>query len=394
MKKIAVIGAGAAGCFCSIELKKRLPDALVCVFEAGQKALAKVAVTGGGRCNITNTFASISNMAEAYPRGSKLMKKALGKFGPKDTLQWFGDLGVEFVEMDRGCIFPKSQDAMQIVSVLLHKMRALGVQLHLGQKIQDIRELLEDYDAVVLCTGGGAVKMLQNLPQVPLEPLCPSLFTLKLSDQSLKDLSGTLVRSAQLRLAGEAFKSADTLLITDWGVSGPATLKLSAYAARHLAQNGYSGTLLINYLGLEEQQARTLVSALIADGGSRLLVNTPPQGITSRLWRHLVLKAGLREDIRLSELGSKGVNKIVNILINDEYTITGRCHFKEEFVTCGGVSLSGVDSATLQSKQVPGLYFAGEVLDIDGITGGYNLQAAWSTAMMVAQAIEKEFKQI
>ena len=237
--------------------------------------------------------------------------------------------------------------------------------------------------------GGSSRRALEQLlPEgIAIEKPVPSLFTFKLTDASLKALSGIVVENASLSLAGTGFRSRGALLLTDWGVSGPATLKLSSYAARHLAENGYKGSLVINWLSGGEQEIRQILRDLAGANPVKLTANTHPAELSSRLWKHLLGRAGLREDLRWSEVGSKGFNRLVGVLTSDSYEISGRARFKEEFVTCGGVGLSEIDLNTLECKKIPGLYFAGEVLDVDAVTGGFNLQAAWSTARAVALAL-------
>ncbi|MBO4605735.1 MAG: aminoacetone oxidase family FAD-binding enzyme [Bacteroidales bacterium] len=415
MPQIAIIGAGAAGCFCAIELKRRMPGADVTVYEAGAKPLAKVAVTGGGRCNISNTFDSVDSLAEVYPRGEKLVKNAFRTFSPADTRSWWEAEGVKLVEESDCRLFPVSQSALQVVHTLENLIRKLGIELKCRTKVEKIRREAAGYsltladdscvsaDKVVVTTGGGALSLLSDL-DIDIVPPVPSLFTFKLSDHGVRELTGTSVENVTLSLAGTKFRSHGTLLLTDWGVSGPATLRLSSYAARHLADSSYRATLLIGWLSLAEAEVRSLLAASAhvgsADGAmtnraitsspgvlSKMVANTPPAGISSRLWRHLLSRAGLREDIRWTELGSKGLNRLVAVLTADTYEIIGRAKFKEEFVTAGGVSMSAVRPATLESRQHPGLFFAGEVLDIDALTGGFNLQSAWSTAFLVARSL-------
>ena len=391
MKRIAVIGAGAAGCFCAAELRRRLPTVKVDVYESSPKPLAKVAITGGGRCNLTNSFEGIRSLSEAYPRGERLMKRLLRVFSQEDTWRWFEDAGVPLVLQDDHCVFPRSQDAMDIVHALLRKME--GVNLLLRTPVHEIRDaghLLVDgepYDAVVVTTGG-APKGLPLLEGLDLEwiPTVPSLFTFTIQDEGLRTLMG-LVVDATVSLTGTPFKADGPLLITDWGLSGPAVLKLSSYAARHLHNAGYHAPLSVNWLSLSEADTRALLEELSTVNPRKQVSNTPPAGLQVRLWNHLTVKAGLRPDIRWAELGSKGFNKLVNTLTQDSYAITGKTKFRDEFVTCGGVALSNLNPATLESKQYPGLYFAGEVLDIDAITGGFNLQAAWTTGYVAAQSI-------
>ena len=401
--KIAVIGGGAAGCFCAIGLKRRLPDADVTVYEAGPKLLAKVALTGGGRCNLTNSFRDVERLEEAYPRGTQLMKRALRTFSHEDTMRWFEAEGVRLVVQEDQCVFPASQDAMQIVRTLERCLREAGVVIRLNTRVEQIEAheggfLLRHspaptgespFDRVVVTVGGmSREKLARLLPEgIELTDTVPSLFTLKIPDAGLRALMGTVVEQAALSLAGTKFRAAGTLLLTDWGVSGPATLRLSSYAARHLAENGYAGTLLVNWLDATEADAREWIAATASANAKKQAASTPPDGITARLWRHLLGRAGLREDLRWAELGGKGAARLAATLTADAYPVAGRARFKEEFVTCGGVALSGININTLESKVRPGLYFAGEALDVDAVTGGFNLQAAWSTAATVVQAL-------
>ena len=414
MKRIAVIGAGAAGCFCAAELRRLRPEFRVDVYEAGPKPLAKVAITGGGRCNLTNSFEGIRSLAEAYPRGERLMKRLLKQFSQEDTWRWFESAGVPLVLQEDHCVFPQSQDAMDIVHALLRRME--GANLLLRTPVRSIetpdqvggdeyitkvggdealipgltRNLLVDgtpYDAVVVTTGG-APKGLPMLDGLDLEwvPTVPSLFTFTIRDEGLRSLMGLIV-DASVSIPGTAFKADGPLLITDWGLSGPAVLKLSSYAARHLHEAGYQAPLSVNWLGLNEAETREILQETATGNPRKQVSNTAAAGLQARLWNHLIVKAGLRADIRWAELGSKGLNRLVSTLTQDTYAIAGKTKFREEFVTCGGVALGNLDPATLESKRHPGLYFAGEVLDIDAITGGFNLQAAWTTGAAVARSI-------
>ena len=393
MPRIAVIGAGAAGCFCTAELRRLLPEAAVDVYEAGPRPLAKVAVTGGGRCNLTNSFQGIRSLAEAYPRGGRLMKRLLKVFSQEDTCRWFEAAGVLLVLQDDHCVFPRSQDAMDIVRALLRRME--GAHLCLRTPVQSVMPGLTGhlevdgtpYDAVVVTTGG-APKGLPLLDGLDLEwvPTVPSLFTFTIQDAGLRALMG-LVTETSVSLPGTPFKAEGPLLITDWGLSGPAVLKLSAYAARHLAGCGYKAPLSVNWTGRPEEEVRRSLRGLTDSHPQKQVSNTPPEGLQARLWAYLMGKAGIRADIRWAELGTKGLNRLVATLTQDAYPIAGKTRFREEFVTAGGVALSNLDPATLQSRKYPGLFFAGEVLDIDAVTGGFNLQAAWTTGYVAAHAI-------
>ncbi len=429
--KVAIIGAGAAGCFCAVELKRRMPSASVDVFEAGPKALAKVAITGGGRCNLTNSFEGISSLSAAYPRGDKLMKRLFRSFDQRSAWQWFENEGVRLVLQEDHCVFPASQDAMEIVNTLLSGMRRAGVALHTSHRVSGIspcpgggysisiedcprngkplgqsyattpRQVAEPVESasdrrfsadIVIVTTGGSPKpsglgILDGLG-LELVPPVPSLFTFNLPGSPIRELMGTVVGNASASLAGTKYKADGPLLVTHWGMSGPAILKLSSYAARYLADNDYTATLAVSWLGDSgEEDVRGMITSLSKDNSQKLIQNTHPSELPSRLWSYLTAKSGVRGDARWAELGSKGVNRLVNTLVNDDYQIRGKSRFKEEFVTCGGVALSNINLNTLESKTHPGLYFAGEVLDVDAITGGFNLQAAWTMAYAVASSV-------
>lgn len=391
MPSVAVIGAGAAGCFCAAELLRKDSHIRVSLFEAGKKPLAKVAVTGGGRCNLTNTFEGISSLEEAYPRGHRLMKRALKVFSHDDTCRWFTARGVPVVAQEDHCVFPVSQDAMDVVRCLLRACQ--GVDFRLEHRVREIRpeegKFLVDgetFDSVVITTGG-APQGLPFLSSFGLEtvPPVPSLFTFNIADKSLQERMG-LVIPATLSIPGTGYKASGPLLITDWGFSGPAALKLSSHTARYLAEHQYRSPLMVNWLQMGEADIRNLLQGL-AQEHPQQKVSSARTSLPSRLWTLLVARAGLRENLRWAELGSKGLNRLVATLSQDIYEITGKCKFREEFVTAGGIALSEIGLNTMESKRFPGLFFAGEVLDVDAITGGFNLQAAWSTGFMAAQAI-------
>lgn len=411
--KVAIIGAGAAGCFCAVNIKRMNHDAIVEVFEGGSRPLAKVAITGGGRCNLTNSFEGIRNLGEAYPRGDKLMKRMFSVFDHNDTMEWFEQEGVRLVTQDDNCVFPASQDAMQIVHTLLRSMDREGVILHTRHKAMRIihnpspiidnpsslievsfiangeTEVIREFDHVIVTTGGSpkrsGIGFLDDLDLEIMDPV-PSLFTFNIKD-SITTLMGAVVEGASVKLAGTKFKSCGPLLITHWGMSGPAILKLSSYAARYLAENQYRASLLVNWLGddYNDQSALTMLQDIAARNPQKQISSVHPEMLTSRIWQYLIEKCGIPSDRRFSELSKKHYNVLVTTLTNDTYRIDGQSRFKEEFVTCGGVALSNINMNTLEAKKYPGLYFAGEVLDVDAITGGFNLQAAWSMAYVIAQ---------
>ena len=405
---IAIIGGGAAGFFCSIWLKRLLPEASVTIYEAGLKPLSKVALTGGGRCNLTNSFKYISNLKVAYPRGNQAIKRAFNLFSPEDTYKFFEkELRVKLVTQEDECVFPASQSAMEIVNALIDNALQKGVVLKTKHKVAKIEQGYKIHfsdntsaaaDSVVVTTGGAPKEeFLSFLKPFDLEivPPTPSLFTFNLKESAskgiLSNLQGIVVENVTLSIPGTNFKSKDTLLITHWGISGPATLKLSSYASRYLAENYYHAPLLIRWM--EQSEIEDFIKHNQSESSSKQIQNTHPQAISKRLWEYILEKAQIRKDITWREIKNKGLSKLAQTLLNDSYTISSKGEYKEEFVTCGGVALSNVNLNTLESKRYKGLYFAGEVLDIDAITGGFNLQAAWSCGYAVSNAIysaEKE----
>lgn len=431
---IAIIGGGAAGCFAAINIKRNYPEAHVTVIEAGRKLLAKVAITGGGRCNLTNSFRDIRSIAAAYPRGEKLMKRLLREFSHDDTMTWFEREGVRLVTQDDQCVFPKSQDAMEIVGTLTSLMRRLGVEVRTSCRVVKIEASLSGYevatltgcevaalsgsnnlktskpynlktsepvspsgdygglqlifDRVIVTTGGSpklsGLDMLAPLNLDIITPV-PSLFSICLPNHPITELTGTVVEHTSATLVGTKLRAEGPLLITHWGMSGPAILKLSSYAARQLHDSGYKARISVNWLGnANEGEAMETIMELAIKNPAKQLASVYPQQFNSRLWTYLIKQSSLNPSQRWSELAKKSFNKLVNTLVNDQYLMDGKNRFKEEFVTCGGVALSNINPKTMECRNYPGLYFAGEVLDVDAITGGFNLQAAWSMAWVVS----------
>ena len=385
---IALIGAGAAGCFCAINIKRFHPHAEVHVFERGTKALAKVAVTGGGRCNLTNTFAQVTNLQQVYPRGDKLMRRMLSRFSQHDAMQWFEQAGVRLTVQPDQCVFPQSQDAMEIVHTLLRLMQQSGVVLHLGAHVTS--ELLRGFDKVVVCTGSfpksGVPEFLQPYGLEIKTPV-PSLFTFTVPTVN-KSLMGTVVSDVTVTLAGTKYRANGPLLLTHWGMSGPAILRLSSYAARHLAEAMYRAVVVVNWCGEQGEQAvREHLEQLFSINPHKTVANVWLPWLTQRHWHELLRRASVPATQRCDAINPTLLRRLLSVLTSDHYPVTGRGAYKEEFVTCGGVALSNLSPKTLESKSHPGLYFAGEVLDVDGITGGFNLQAAWSMGYVVAENI-------
>lgn len=416
--RIAIIGGGAAGCFAAICLKERMPEACVTVYESGNKLLAKVAVTGGGRCNLTNSFRDVRSIEAVYPRGSRLMKRLLREFSNVDAFRWFESNGVRLVTQDDQCVFPVSQDAMEIVGTLTRLMHHRGVKIktrHRVSKIEHISEneinnndgcrfsisfsgsdAPEEHADIVLVTTGGSPKtsgldFLRGLNLDIVQPV-PSLFSVCLPKNNVTKLMGTVVNDVTAGLTGTKLRATGPLLITHWGMSGPAILRLSSYAARILHDAEYKAELWINWFGdMNEPEVADMISEMAAENKQKQISNIYPAHLNSRLWEHLLTQSGLKPEMRWAELGSKGRNRLVATLTNDRYRIDGKNKFKEEFVTCGGVALGNISAKTLECKSHEGLYFAGEVLDVDAVTGGFNLQAAWTMGYVAAKFVAEKY---
>jgi len=396
VKRTAIVGGGAAGFFLAVNLKEMVPDMEVAIFERSNKVLAKVEVSGGGRCNCTNSFDEINDLQYAYPRGHRLLKRLFKNFDYKDAYRWFEDHGVELVTQDDQCVFPKAQDSHAIIDCFLGLAQRYHIKLYKGRKVQNLEEL-KSFDYVAVTTGGspkgeglGWLKVIGQEIEAPV----PSLFSLSIDDKRLTALQGLVVNEALAFIPGTKMKAKGALLITHWGMSGPAILKLSSYAARLLAEHDYRHSISIRWTSMTDAEVQECLAETIIREPHKQLTTFCPLQLPQRLWVYLLEKSlGERSRNRWSEVNKKDVNRLVNMVTNDVYQTSGRGTFKDEFVTCGGVSLNGVNVQTLESKKVKNLYFAGEVLDIDGITGGFNFQAAWTTAFTVAKAICEAEKQ-
>ncbi len=364
------------------------PDMQVTIFEKSKKVLAKVEVSGGGRCNCTNSFEAVTDLQQVYPRGHRLLKRLFKTFDYRDAYEWFESHGVRLVTQEDHCVFPMLQDSHTIINMFLAEAKRHGIEIRTQCKIESLDEL-KDYDFKVITTGGGTASMAG----VPTIEAVPSLFTFSIEDEALRALMGTVVEDATASIPGTKFKSCGPLLITHWGMSGPAILKLSSHAARELHEHNYQMPLAVNWTSLKEPEIQQELREIIIRHPQKQIATIRPFGLPSRLWDYLVAKTlGERAQNRWQNLNQKEQNRLTNALCNDQYQIAGRAAFKDEFVTCGGIDLSGINPNTLEAKTLPQLYFAGEVLDIDGITGGFNFQAAWTTAYVVSMAITQQVR--
>ena len=388
--KTAIVGGGAAGFFLAINLKEMCPQMDVTILEGSKRVLAKVEISGGGRCNCTNSFEDINDLQSVYPRGHRLLKRLFKQFDYRDAYQWFEHRGVKLTTQEDHCVFPQSQDSHTIINLFLSEARRLGINVKTGCKVSSLDELA-DYDFVAVTMGGKPqIDGLRWLNQ-PLESPVPSLFTFNINDTLLRQLMGTVV-DATAMIPGTKMRASGPLLVTHWGMSGPCILRLSSYAARWLSEHDYKQPLAINWTNRRENEVQEQLAALRQQHAQKQLTTIRPFDLPQRLWTYLTEKAlGGRAKAPWGSLNQKEINRLTNTLINDTYQIAGRAPFKDEFVTCGGVSLAAVNPSTLESRTHPHLYFAGEVLDIDGVTGGFNFQAAWTTAYAVATAISTQY---
>jgi hypothetical protein len=396
--RIVIIGGGAAGFFTAINIKEKRPDAEVIILEKTSNVLQKVKVSGGGRCNVTNGRTAPGQLVPFYPRGGKKLFPVFKSFGTKEMRQWLLDHGVPTAEEADHRVFPQSNSSQTIIDCFLKQCATLGINIRQQMDVQEIRqagtkwtvqcknETLEA-DAVVLATGasGRAWAMLQKLG-LKLNAPVPSLFTFHIKDARLADLQGLSFADVQVKVAGTKLAESGPMLITHWGLSGPAILKLSAWGARELAAVDYTFALIINFVGRSFAECQADIAERMRTMPKRKTSNMPPEGIPSRFWERLVTIAGINEKV-FGELSKSQINKLCEELTQAHFQVKGKSAFKEEFVTCGGVDLSEIDLNTLEAKRFHGLYLAGEVLDIDALTGGFNFQACWSAGWLISSDI-------
>ncbi len=399
-----MIGGGAAGFFGAIACAEAHPHAQVMLLEAGRQLLPKVRISGGGRCNVTHACFEPAVLTQYYPRGGKALRGAFTRFQPRDMIAWLDQHGVEIKTEADGRMFPTTDDSETIVDCFIHAAKAAGVEIRTGVPVAEITRLDSGFevqlksgqtvscDRLLLTTGSSpqGYQLAKALGHQVAPPV-PSLFTFNVSDPRLHDLAGVSATSVRVRLRtanGEQFEQSGPLLVTHWGLSGPAVLKLSAWGARALHDSRYQGTLQINWLPQYKQEAlREQLLAVKSQLPRKAIAPNCPVPLPRRLWERLIASAGITETTRWAELSNKALNQLLQELTQGSYSVKGKGVFKEEFVTCGGVSLKEVDFKTMESRCCPGLYLAGEILDIDGVTGGFNFQSAWTTSWLAGQAI-------
>jgi len=401
--KIAIIGAGAAGCFAAANIPFN-EGIEVALFEKTSKVMQKVKVSGGGRCNVTHEFTDMPDFVKSYPRGMQFLKKSLYRFGPLQTKEWFEQRGVTLKTEPDGRMFPSTDDSQTIIDCIWQEMMRNKVQVYYHKGITGIEKtaiggwllhfgqgLTCQADAVIIATGGSPKPDQYNWIKAlghSIQPPVPSLFTFNIPQNPLTELMGVSVSEVTLKIAGTKFVQQGALLVTHWGLSGPAVLKTSAIAARELAERNYDFQVSVNWLNeLNEEELKGMFTRLRKEQGGQQVHNKNPFKLPARLWEFLLLQCGIKKETRWGDLPAASQNKLIVHLLRDTYQVKGKTTFKEEFVTCGGVSLAEIDPQTMQSRVAPCIYFAGEILDADGVTGGYNFQHAWTSGWIAAHHI-------
>ena len=400
-QKVIVIGGGAAGFFSALSVKSHFPNADVMIIEKSAKVLSKVKVSGGGRCNVTHACFDNVQLSKFYPRGEKYLRKSFEQFNAQSTIDWFAKRNVRLETLPDNCIFPKSNSSQTIIDCFVKEASELGIDIQIQTAFIGVQKLENKFNVItskgdfiadkVIVTMGGQPKRnglewSEQLGHKIVEPF-PSLFTFNMPGNPICELMGNVVEETTVKIESTKLISNGPLLVTHWGMSGPAILKLSAWGARILAEKDYNFAVLVNWLNeKKEDSLRLQIEQIVEEHGGKMIVNLNPFPMTNRLWSFLLEKSGINKEVRWRDIGKKGINKLVNTLINDRYLVNGKTTFKEEFVTAGGISLDQVDFRTMESRVVEGLFFAGEVLDIDGVTGGFNFQAAWTTGWIAGKS--------
>jgi predicted Rossmann fold flavoprotein len=404
-KSLIVIGGGAAGFFGAINAARLNPDLSVTILEKSREVLSKVRISGGGRCNVTHHCYDNEVLARAYPRGGKALRWAFEQFDARDTVNWFTDRGVELKTEEDGRMFPVTDDSATVINCLKEEAQKFGVTIRTKTKAETISPQADGSyevalqkartltaETVLIATGGynrrNAYNWLEKLGHSIQEPV-PSLFTFNFREKIFSELAGISVPKASVTIKGSEFEYTGPLLITHWGLSGPSVLKTSSWAARYLHGKEYRFDIQVNWVHpATENEVQSALKKLRNDNARKLVKNQDWfSGIPLRLWEKLLQETTISPEKRWAELSNQDIHKLTQQLTSGTYTIQGKTTYKDEFVTSGGIPLEEVNFGTMESKKCPGLYFAGEVLNIDGITGGYNFQSAWTTGWIAANAI-------
>lgn len=402
-KTLVVIGGGAAGFFCAVNAARMNPLLRVIILEKSSKVLSKVKVSGGGRCNVTHACFDVQELSKRYPRGEHFVRKAFHQFFTKDTIQWFEERGVRLKEESDGRMFPVTDSSQTIIDCLLREVNKYHVELLLNREVKQLKPENEQWEielgnnekisADYVCIASGGFPKLQQFDWLKgtghsiVAPV-PSLFTFNMPKHPITELMGVVVPEATVKIQSTKLKNTGPLLITHWGMSGPCVLKLSAWGARELQERNYDFIINVNWLNdAKEQEIKDQLQLIRNTKGAQKIANNNLFHLPNRLWLFLLQTAGIKDEWRWADLPSKEQNKLVQLLCNHEFQVKGKTTFKEEFVTAGGVDLKQVDANTMQSKLHPHLFFAGEILDVDGITGGFNFQHAWTSGFIAAKTV-------
>ncbi len=404
IRKVAVIGGGAAGFFTAVNSARQNPGLDITIFEKSREVLSKVRISGGGRCNVTHNCFDPELLSRHYPRGEKVLRWSFEQFHAKDTVEWFEDRGVKLKAEEDGRMFPVTDDSQTIIDCLMSEAKKYGVKIRTKTKVEAVvpepdggfqlslmKGNSEQFDAVVIATGGynreKAYGWLKTLGH-SVNPPVPSLFTFNFREKVLTDLAGISVDNAHVKIEQLPFEETGPVLITHWGLSGPAVLKISAWAARDLHDLEYRFDVLVNWVYPDkEQEVREILVKLRESNARKMVSKQEHFSFPNRLWERFLKLSGIKSDKRWADLSNKEIHDLTQTLFRSRYNIQGKTTYKEEFVTCGGIPLNEINPDTLESKIVPNLYLVGEVLDIDGVTGGFNFQAAWTNGWLAANAI-------
>lgn len=406
-KKLVVIGGGASGFFCAVNAARLNKELDVIVIEKSNKLLSKVRVSGGGRCNVTHYAEAVSDMLEAYPRGRNFMKKTLYRFSSGDTESWFNERGVELKAEDDGRMFPVSDKSQSIIDCLMNEAKKFSVEIRLQIEVLEIKKketgfeiLIDDgktvksivqADFICIATGGhpkdNGFDWLRNIG-LHIEPPVPSLFTFNIPDKKLHQLMGVANANTGVKISKLKIQEQGPVLITHWGLSGPAILRMSSRAAKELHQMDYEFEVKLNWApNFHESAILNEIKIKRIQLSNQLIGNKNSFNISGRLWNYILEKSGIKPDASWANISTESSNILSKNICSDTYQVKGKTTFKEEFVTAGGVQLECINQATLESKEIAGLYFVGEVLNVDGITGGYNFQHAWASGWIAAEHI-------
>ncbi|MEI9945503.1 MAG: NAD(P)/FAD-dependent oxidoreductase [Chitinophagaceae bacterium] len=402
-KKLVVIGGGAAGVFCAVNAARMHPGLEVIILEKTNKLLSKVKVSGGGRCNVAHACFDILEMSKRYPRGNNFVKKTFHQFFTTDTIQWFEERGVKLKAEADGRMFPVTDSSQTIIDCLMKEVNKYRVEIRMMSEVRSVkpesdklkvelsegRHLVADF-VCIACGGYPKMSMFEWLTSLghSIEEPVPSLFTFNLPKHPIVELMGVSVEKARVKIIGTKLEQEGPLLITHWGLSGPAVLKLSAWGAKELSVKSYEFSITVNWLPeFSEQNLAEQFQTFRFSIASQKITSKNPLGLPQRLWEFLVNYSDINKDTRWADLPAKNQNRLIRNLCACEFDVKGKTTFKEEFVTAGGIKLNEVDANIMMSKKVPNLFFAGEILDVDGITGGFNFQHAWTSSFIAAKAI-------